>query len=106
MREFDPHIVDRPTSRNRRELVDIDVTARIDAQIRHCQQLGHDPDEACSLFFEERTTRLRIHPAKPKVGIRASRPNEVWHIDTTIIRLLDGTIRVGSSGGLVVLFSM
>ncbi|NNF42345.1 MAG: transposase [Phycisphaerales bacterium] len=38
-----------------------------------------------------RRPRLRIHPAKPKVGIRASRPNEMWHIDTTIIRLLDGT---------------
>ncbi len=38
-----------------------------------------------------RRPRLRIHPAKPKVGIRAARPNETWHIDTTIIRLLDGT---------------
>ena len=33
----------------------------------------------------------RVHPAKPKVGIRASVPNEIWHIDTTVIRLLDGT---------------
>ena len=33
----------------------------------------------------------RVHPAKPKVGIRALRPDETWHIDTTIIRLLDGT---------------
>ena len=33
----------------------------------------------------------RIHPAKPKVGIRASRPNEIWHVDTTLIRLLDGS---------------
>ena len=36
-----------------------------------------------------RRPRKRVHPAKPKVGIRASRPNEIWHIDTTIIRLLD-----------------
>jgi transposase InsO family protein len=38
-----------------------------------------------------RRPRRRIHPEKPKVGIRASRPNELWHIDTTVIRLLDGT---------------
>jgi len=38
-----------------------------------------------------RRPRLRVHPAKPKIGIRSERPNEVWHIDTTIIRLVDGT---------------
>jgi transposase InsO family protein len=38
-----------------------------------------------------RRPRNRIHPDKPKVGIRASRPNEFWHVDTTVIRLLDGT---------------
>ena len=32
-----------------------------------------------------------MHPAKPKVGLRTTRPNEMWHIDTTVIRLLDGT---------------
>ncbi len=31
-----------------------------------------------------------MHPAKPKIGIRASKPNEIWHVDTTLIRLLDG----------------
>ncbi len=35
--------------------------------------------------------RQRVYPAKPKVGIRASTPNEIWHIDVTVIRLLDGT---------------
>ena len=35
--------------------------------------------------------RKRIHPARPKAGIRAGAPNSIWHIDTTIIRLLDGT---------------
>ena len=35
--------------------------------------------------------RTRVHPATPKVGLRATRPNEYWHIDVTIIRLLDGT---------------
>ncbi len=37
-----------------------------------------------------RRPRFRVHPAKPKVGIRATLVNEIWHIDTTIIRLLDG----------------
>ncbi|MHC4406521.1 MAG: transposase, partial [Planctomycetota bacterium] len=36
-----------------------------------------------------RRPRQRVHPAKPKIGIRASHPNEIWHIDTTLIRLLD-----------------
>jgi len=40
---------------------------------------------------EWRRPRQRVHPAKPKVGIRASRPNEIWHVDTTLIRLLDGS---------------
>lgn len=35
--------------------------------------------------------RLRLHPLKPKVGFRAAAPNETWHIDVTIIKLLDGT---------------
>ena len=35
--------------------------------------------------------RARIHPATPKEGIRATRPNEYLHIDVTVIRLLDGT---------------
>jgi transposase-like protein len=29
--------------------------------------------------------------ASPKQGIRATKPNEYWHIDVTIIKLLDGT---------------
>jgi transposase InsO family protein len=38
-----------------------------------------------------RRPRLRMHPAKPKVGLRTTRANEMWHIDTTVIRLLDGS---------------
>ena len=34
--------------------------------------------------------RHRVYPAKPKEGIRASKPNEYWHIDVTVIKLLDG----------------
>jgi putative transposase len=38
-----------------------------------------------------RRPRLRVHPAKPKVGLCTTRADEMWHIDTTVIRLLDGT---------------
>lgn len=38
-----------------------------------------------------RRPRGRVHPAKPKVGIRAYRPNELWYIDTSVFRMLDGT---------------
>ena len=38
-----------------------------------------------------RRPRLRVHPAKPKTGLRTTHANEMWHIDTTVIRLLDGT---------------
>ncbi len=42
-------------------------------------------------LYKWRRPRLRIHPTKPKVGIRSSCPNEIWHVDTTLIRLLDRT---------------
>jgi transposase InsO family protein len=35
--------------------------------------------------------RRRVYPAKPKVGVRASAPGELLHLDVTIVRLLDGT---------------
>jgi transposase InsO family protein len=38
-----------------------------------------------------RRPRRRVHPARPKVGVRTRGPDEMWHIDTTVIRLLDGT---------------
>ena len=41
--------------------------------------------------FGWRRPRLRVHPAKPKVGLRTTRADTMWHIDTTVIRLLDGT---------------
>ena len=41
--------------------------------------------------FGWRRPRLRVHPAKPKVGLRTTRADEMWHIDTTVIRLLNGT---------------
>jgi len=38
-----------------------------------------------------RRPRRRLHPPKPKYGIRATKPNEYWHMDVSIIKLLDGT---------------
>ena len=38
-----------------------------------------------------RRPRLRVHPEKPTIGIRASLPTEIWHIDATVIRLIDGS---------------
>jgi putative transposase len=35
--------------------------------------------------------RHRVYPAKTKEGIRATKPNEFWQIDVTVIKLLDGT---------------
>jgi putative transposase len=35
--------------------------------------------------------RTREYPECPRVGVRATKPNEAWHVDTTIIKLLDGT---------------
>ena len=35
--------------------------------------------------------RLRLHPPKPTAGIRATDPNALWHVDMTLIRLLDST---------------
>ena len=35
--------------------------------------------------------RIRIYPEKPKIGIRASAPGQIWHLDVTILRLQDGS---------------
>jgi transposase InsO family protein len=39
-----------------------------------------------------RRPRRRVHPACPRVGVRASAPNETWHIDASRVRLLDGRV--------------
>src|ERR1019366_5015780 len=35
--------------------------------------------------------RQRVHPPKPTVGVRAAAPNEIWHIDVSVLKLLDST---------------
>ncbi len=42
-------------------------------------------------LYKWRRPRGRVHPAKPKVGIRALNPNEICHVDITLIRLLNGS---------------
>jgi transposase InsO family protein len=62
----------------------------------HAQRLGRVFVSAGTWlrFIRERgwrRPRTRVHPASPKQGVRATKPNEYWHIDVTIIKLLDGT---------------
>jgi transposase InsO family protein len=38
-----------------------------------------------------RRPRQRVHPPKPTVGVRAAAPNEIWHIDVSVLKLLDST---------------
>lgn len=38
-----------------------------------------------------RRPRQRVYPAKAKVGVRAEKPDEYWHVDASILKLLDGT---------------
>jgi putative transposase len=39
-----------------------------------------------------RRPRLRLPPGKPREGIRAEKPDALWHVDTTVIRLVNGTM--------------
>ena len=34
--------------------------------------------------------RRRLHPDKPRHGLKATRPNQFWHTDATVIRLTTG----------------
>lgn len=47
----------------------------------------------CKLVREHgwRRPRRRLYPDKPKVGVTATAPNQYWHLDVTVIKLLDGT---------------
>ena len=56
-----------------------DVVASLSTWSRIIRQLGL------------KRSRIRIYPPRPKVGIRASGPGQIWHIDITILRLQDGT---------------
>jgi len=62
----------------------------------HAQRIGKvfaHPATWAKLTRERRwlRPRLRVYPAKAKIGVRADRPNAVWHVDCTILKLLDGS---------------
>jgi len=41
--------------------------------------------------FDLKRSRNKIYPSQRKFGIRATAVNELWHIDLSIIKLVDGT---------------
>jgi putative transposase len=41
--------------------------------------------------FSLRRPGIRVYPDKPKVGIRAAAPNQIWHLDQSLLRLKNGT---------------
>lgn len=62
----------------------------------HAQRIGRvfaHPSTWSKLIRERgwRRPRLRLYSAKPKVGLRTQAPNETWHIDVSLLKLLDGT---------------
>ncbi len=40
--------------------------------------------------FNLRRPGLRIYAPKPKIGIRASEPNQIWHVDVSVFRIVNG----------------
>jgi transposase InsO family protein len=62
----------------------------------HAQRIGKvfaSPSTWAKLIRERGwlRPRQRVHPPKPTLGVRASQPNEIWHVDVTVLKLLDGT---------------
>ena len=97
-----PHAV--PTQLARHEMATVQQMATameyrhmpIRALALYAQRIGRvfaAPDTWARLIRERgwRRPRQRVYPARPKEGIRATKPGELLHIDVTIIKLLDGT---------------
>ncbi|RPH40488.1 MAG: transposase [Burkholderiales bacterium] len=40
--------------------------------------------------FNLRRPGVRVYPPKPKIGIRASEPNQIWHVDVSVFRIMNG----------------
>jgi hypothetical protein len=40
--------------------------------------------------FNLRRPGVRIYPPKPKIGIRALEPNQIWHVDVSVFRIMNG----------------
>ena len=41
--------------------------------------------------FSLRRPGIGVYPDKPKIGIRAAAPNQIWHLDQSLLRLKNGT---------------
>jgi transposase-like protein len=41
--------------------------------------------------FSLRRPGIRVYPDKPKIGIRAAAPSQIWHLDQSLLRLKNGT---------------
>lgn len=41
--------------------------------------------------FDLKRSRKRLYPAKRRTGIRSTTVNQLWHIDLSVIKLVDGT---------------
>lgn len=69
------------------------ATSRLALLAQRTGRVVASPSTWCRYVRERgwRRPRGRVHPKAPHEGIRATRPDEIWHIDTTLIRLLDGT---------------
>jgi hypothetical protein len=59
------------------------------AAARHRVRVALDLVEPRAAPSVWRRPRSRVHPKSPSLGVRAARPDELWHIDTTVIRLHD-----------------
>jgi transposase InsO family protein len=40
--------------------------------------------------FNLRRPGVRVYPPKPKIGIRALDPNQIWHVDVSVFRIVNG----------------
>lgn len=69
------------------------ATSRLALLAQRTGRVVASPSTWCRYVRERgwRRPRGRVHPKAPHDGVCATRPDEIWHIDTTLIRLLDGT---------------
>ena len=52
-------------------------------RIKHLEKINKKP--------RPKKTSQRIYPRRPKLGIRAKLPNQLWHMDISIIRIPDNS---------------
>jgi len=66
-------------------------TGRLALLAQRARGVFASPSTWYRLAREHGWPRLRGRRKGPLVGIRVSRPEELWHIDKTVIRIVDGT---------------